>query len=112
MPAGAAVRFEVSATVRADFDGHSNLQASLSDLQEDLRPENNSIAVAFNVVPDAQASDFNLDGKVSFVYFIVLANGFGKTSNAMRMNGDANRDGAVDFLDFIVLSQEYGGPDR
>ena len=52
--------------------------------------------------------DTNLDGKVDFAEFLVLANNFGRSSRDFgSSDGDLDENGTVDFVDFLTLSQNF-----
>ena len=57
--------------------------------------------------PTELSADINLDGKVAFDDFLILAENFAK-QNATRDEGDLNGDQTVDFLDFLVLANDFG----
>ena len=50
--------------------------------------------------------DTNLDGRVDFTDFLVLADGFGKESGWAGGNFDLN--GRIDFGDFLLLADNFG----
>lgn len=62
-----------------------------------------------HTLPDCEPNfgDFDGDGQVSFVDFLVLSNHFGEL-DASPDRGDTNCDREVKFDDFIVLAQNYG----
>ena len=55
-------------------------------------------------VIQAMPADFDGNGKVDFVDFLLFARAFGSTDASFDMNGD----GRVDFLDFLMFVREYG----
>ena len=57
--------------------------------------------------PTELSADINLDGRVAFDDFLILAENFAK-QNATRDEGDLNGDQTVDFLDFLVLANDFG----
>ena len=59
-------------------------------------------------VPDGVISgDFDRDGTVAFLDFLLLANNFGMEVNRYE-DGDADCDGTVAFLDFLALANNFG----
>ena len=50
--------------------------------------------------------DANLDGRVNFLDFLVLQNGFGSSEGWTA--GDFDFSGTVDFLDFLILQNHFG----
>ena len=55
--------------------------------------------------------DSDLDGRVSFVDFLALANNFG-SNDASWSQGDFNCDGVVDFDDFRIQAENFGASSR
>lgn len=54
------------------------------------------------------ASDFNSDGFVNAADLALWKTGFGKTTGAVRGDGDANGDGVVNGADFLTWQREFG----
>lgn len=52
------------------------------------------------------AGDANMDGKVTFADYVILANNFGQTGTWTE--GDFNGDGEVTFADYIQLANNFG----
>jgi hypothetical protein len=55
----------------------------------------------------ALPGDFNLDGKVDGVDFLIWQSHYGTASGATLLNGDANGDGNVDGVDFLTWQAAY-----
>ena len=53
------------------------------------------------------AGDANVDGKVDFADFVLVARNYGKT-NAIWSDGDFNNDGSVGFDDLVIVARNYG----
>jgi hypothetical protein len=58
-------------------------------------------------LPPAQPGDANCDGKVNFIDYFVLENGFGKSGMTWE-RGDFTGDGKVGFVDYLILEANYG----
>ena len=55
----------------------------------------------------ASFGDFDMDGTVSFLDFLLLAQNFGQKVEPCT-NGDTNGDGIVNFADFLTLANFFG----
>jgi len=53
-------------------------------------------------------SDFDMDGNVDGIDFLIWQIGFGITSGATRSQGDADDDGGVDAADLVLWKAQYG----
>jgi hypothetical protein len=53
--------------------------------------------------------DFNDDGKVDGVDFLIWQSHYPTASGATRAQGDANGDGKVDGVDFLAWQAAYAG---
>lgn len=62
--------------------------------------------VTVTVTGDLRA-DFNDDGRVDGLDFLVWQAGFPRTTGGTKSTGDANGDGAVDGLDFLIWQTGY-----
>ena len=84
-------------------------------LAEDIDGDRDVDIVTINDFWESNASetmplldgDANLNGRVDFHDFLVLANNFSK-EDAKFADGDFDGDGRVSFLDFLVLSENFG----
>ena len=55
-----------------------------------------------------QTADFDSDGEVDAIDFLILQRGLGITSGATRSQGDGNGDGKVDAADLQLWESQYG----
>lgn len=60
------------------------------------------------VVMPTFAADFNSDGSVNGADLGAWKTGFGKTTGAVRADGDADADGDVDGSDFLAWQKQFG----
>jgi hypothetical protein len=58
-------------------------------------------------LPPSLPGDANGDGKVNFIDYFVLENGFGKSGMTWE-RGDFSGDGKVGFVDYLILEANYG----
>ena len=58
--------------------------------------------------PLALFGDANRNGEVNFDDFVILANNFGKATDAAFADGDFDESGIVDFSDFVILANNFG----
>jgi len=84
----------------------NHFDALVLDLDLSLTPE--ELDALFDVVFDA--ADFDEDGDVDNDDLMAWETGYGITSSATRMDGDANEDGVVDGQDYLIWQSEYTGP--
>ena len=61
---------------------------------------------SLQVQPDVLDGDFNRDGHVDFVDFLLLSANFG--NEADESSGDIDGDGQVLFTDFLLFSASFG----
>lgn len=112
-----------SLSILGDFDGDSLVDENDIDLlhvriangdasgQYDLNGDNivsgkDADHLIENIL-NTSRGDFNLDGEVSFLDFLLLAQSFG-SQNTGWATGDSDGDGRVSFLDFLAMAENFG----
>jgi hypothetical protein len=68
------------------------------------------LAVSGAPVSALQSADFNSNGFVEGADLTLWKTGYGKSSGATRVDGDATGDGVVDGADFLTWQRQYTGP--
>lgn len=75
------------------------------DMNGDLKVDSTDIDYAVQTVLGTQYGDVNLDGKVDFKDFAILAQNFGTAGGWAK--GDTNGDGFVDLSDMVLMQQNW-----
>jgi predicted outer membrane repeat protein len=98
--------------IRSAYDsGHWDT----SGITSSVAAANSALIVGYSDDPVSQtfvmkcafAGDFNLDGVVNTLDFVLLANNFNHTGSDLA-HGDSNYDGNVNALDFNALATNFG----
>jgi hypothetical protein len=80
------------------FDNPANWRASL---------QLNGTPGSGGAAPEPNSADFDGDGDVDGRDFLLWQRGFGKTTNAEKIDGDADNDGDVNGGDLVIWQDQY-----
>lgn len=93
---------------RSGFFNSETLPALGAGLAWDVDYTPTSVDLSVVTNPGAFAADFDGDGNVDAADLANWKNGYGMSSGAAKVNGDADFDGDVDGADFLVWQRELG----
>lgn len=77
------------------------------DLTADRQVDDRDISRWVTQLADTAMGDLDLDGRVAFNDFLILAGNFGR-HDALWSTGDLNGDKTVGFADFLLLAANFG----
>ena len=83
----------------------ANTNNRVFDLNGDASVDQEDRRIWLETLVETSFGDANLDQRVGFADFVLLANGFGKSGG--WEHGDFDGDGVVQFDDFVTLANNY-----
>jgi len=78
------------------------------DLNVDGQIDINDVSTMITEIARTVPGDFDLDGDVDGLDFLILQRGLGATSGALYTSGDASLDGVVDEVDYQIWQDNFG----
>lgn len=86
----------------------ANTTSSKFDLNGDNAISRADSAYLIENVLNSRSGDFDLNGKVEFADFLILAGNYNRQETVSWHQGDANGDGNIDFSDFLEMESNFG----